>query len=106
MIFASRTTCRSTINCMAFRNDSTERSSAGIARITITPDWELTITLRPSAVPTIAVSDFTMSPQKLLSEEVVTRVLSAVRDVDPPVVLPGGVAVPGVGDVSVIEPEL
>src|SRR5688572_18801856 len=108
MILASSTTWRSTMSCMDLRKDSTDRSSAGKARTTITPDCALTITLRPSAEPTIALTDFMTSPQKLLSEDVVTRVLSVSRcDGAPEVTEAGapGAPTPAVG-ASVIEPEL
>src|SRR5678809_1553502 len=101
------------MSCICLRNDSTERNSEGRARATITPDCALTITLRPSAEPTIAVSDLVMSSQKLLLEVVVTCVLSAVRDTAPPLleVPPGSGGAPGTDaapetGVSVIDPDV
>jgi hypothetical protein len=76
-IFASRITWRSTDNWVAFRYMSTLRSSSGIARITSTPDCGLTTTLRPpSFEPTMAsIADF-RSPQKSLSDSMLTSVLA------------------------------
>jgi len=112
MILASRTTWRSTISCIDFRNCSTPRSSVGIARTTTTPDCAFTTTLRPAPPPRIAFSDFWISPQKSESEVVVTRVLSAARVLPAPVgpvvgtgTLPA-LGVPGLDGASVIEPEL
>ena len=52
MILASSMTWRSTATCAAFRNWATWRSSSGMARTAMMPACGLTMTARPSAVPT------------------------------------------------------
>ncbi len=63
-----------TVDSVLLRYSSTSRSSDGIARTTITPDWRLITTLRPGASPTSVLTSTSIAPQKSESVRVSTAV--------------------------------
>src|SRR3989449_11567215 len=79
MIFASSITWRSIDKRVARRYCSTARSCCGKARTTTTPDCGVTMTERPSPVPTMASSAVRKSAQRSDCCWVVTRLVSSAR---------------------------
>src|SRR5438046_2650540 len=79
MIFASSITWRSIDRRVARRYCSTARSCCGKARTTTTPDCGVTMTERPSPVPTMASSAVRKSAQRSDCCWVVTRLVSSAR---------------------------
>src|SRR5437879_13151192 len=84
---------------IALRYFSTLRSSSGIARMTITPDWGLTTTFLPGPAPIRDRSAIVTSFQKSLCETIDTRLASrdaVAMELRPNAPRAGGVACPGV----------